>query len=162
METLAVFIVIGVVIWFIAMGRHNRPPRVSVKDKATPNAEPGKIKLKTPNKSKVAKAPREYSTSIVGESNYQNNISFLEVGEPVKFFREPSNPFDSDAVAVTNYEGHTIGYLARDCPRKAAIVKENSPAYGYVDFIGGKPKGVRLQVSHSGPAVGERDYRADR
>ncbi len=55
----------------------------------------------------------QYNIDIVGEDNRNLNSRFLEVGHPLRFEKEPSNPFNPLAIKVL-YDNTHIGYLPPD------------------------------------------------
>lgn len=67
---------------------------------------------------------KSYRVGIVGEANYQRAIAGLREGEVVLLRPEPDNPHDPRAVAVTDGDGATIGYLPREHWLKAALLDE--------------------------------------
>lgn len=102
-----------------------------------------------------------YKVSLVGEQSYRRAVRRVSEGDYVDFFREPDNPYDSEAVSVTNLDGETLGYLARGCWLRRSILSEQGRWIGQVDYVGGSPRGVRLRVAKDPDAViGERPYMA--
>lgn len=59
--------------------------------------------------------PGRYTLHLAGEQfdGRQATIRELKVGTPLLFRREPDNPYDSCAVAVTTVAGRDIGYIPR-------------------------------------------------
>ena len=57
-----------------------------------------------------------FTFRVVGESfeNRQLDLDRLVLGDAVYLIREPSNPYDSNAVAVVNRERRVLGYLKRE------------------------------------------------
>jgi tellurite resistance protein/DNA-directed RNA polymerase subunit RPC12/RpoP len=57
-----------------------------------------------------------FTFRVVGESfeNRQLDLDRLVIGEAVYLIREPSNPYDLNAVAVVNRERRLLGYLKRE------------------------------------------------
>ena len=57
-----------------------------------------------------------FTFRVVGESfeNRQLDLDRLVIGDAVYLIREPSNPYDSNAVAVVNRERRVLGYLKRE------------------------------------------------
>ena|SRR5688572_8812790 len=65
-----------------------------------------------PPKRKIFDVVGEAATNRDGRKR-QDILCEVEPGEPVELRREPQNPYDSHAVAVTVH-GETVGYLARE------------------------------------------------
>ena len=84
----------------------------------------------------VVSAGERFETEIVGESHYQSSIircvrsgsGYEEAGLranadfDVRLIREPTNPYDVNAVIVASVTGATLGYLARDLAAEFAPV----------------------------------------
>lgn len=64
-----------------------------------------------PPKRKIFDVVGEAATNADGRRR-QDILCHVKPGEPVELTREPENPYDSNAVAVT-VDGETVGYLAR-------------------------------------------------
>ncbi len=105
-----------------------------------------------------AEEPREdqrtYSLSVVGES-YDNDdgtsrqkiIRRCKAGDQIVLRREPDNPYDPNAIAVTTAAGEQIGYLSRDnaewvpdalekAERTTVVIKSISAAEGAPKLLG--------------------------
>lgn len=68
-----------------------------------------------------AGAPRKRVFALVGEGqansdgeSRQKLLLSVEPGDPVELKRDQDNPFDTNAVAVRDVAGKTLGYLPRD------------------------------------------------
>jgi hypothetical protein len=70
-----------------------------------------------PPKRKIFDVVGEAATNSDGRKR-QDILCEVEPGEPVELTREPQNPYDPNAIAVTVH-GHTVGSIARE---DAAIV----------------------------------------
>ena len=73
--------------------------------------------------------------------------------------REPDNPFDSDALCVRTPGDETIGYVPRDSWLRSALVHEGKGCEAWIDYIGGRPKGVRLGLVLTDNPIEDRPYR---
>lgn len=65
-----------------------------------------------PPKRKIFDVVGETATNADGRKR-QDILCDVEPGEPVQLTREPDNPYDSNAIAVTVH-GETVGYIARE------------------------------------------------
>jgi hypothetical protein len=65
-----------------------------------------------PPKRKIFDVVGEAATNADGRKR-QDILCDGEHGEPVALLREPQNPYDPNAIAVT-VDGDTVGYIARD------------------------------------------------
>ena len=103
---------------------------------------------------------KSYPVGIVGESNYQGTIRHLRVGQLVKLLHEPSNPYDSRAIAVAASNGDTIGYIPRDFWLRDALLDEAKPCSARVLNLSKGPKatGVTIEVALAGEPIGERAF----
>lgn len=57
---------------------------------------------------------KTYPVGIVGEQHYREAVARCRAGQPVVLYREPRNPFDAGAIAVTSAAGELIGYIPKD------------------------------------------------
>ena len=108
---------------------------------------------------------KSYPVPLHGESNYQAAISKLAVGDLVYLEAEPENPFDKNAVAVTDSLRRTLGYLPRDSWLKRALIKEKKSCLARVHSIKGGGRagsgnvGVVILVTiDEGHKIGMRQY----
>ena len=91
---------------------------------------------------------------IVGESHYQTAIARCRTGERVLLIRQPDNPYDKNAVAVTRTDGAILGYISRDEARGfAKLLDSGHKIYAEIHGIYGgssdKPSfGIWLDVYH--------------
>lgn len=83
-----------------------------------------------------------FDFAIVGESNYQRHISSAnDEADPVfSVEREPSNPYDRNAVVV-KHKGRIVGYLARAEAEAVAPIFDTIERGGQVVMCLGKIKG---------------------
>lgn len=82
-----------------------------------------------------------------------NRMGILDPGSTLVLKREPSNPYDSFAVAVLASNGQQIGYLPKDCARQISINMANGTTYNAsVSAItggdAGNAYGVNIQISY--------------
>jgi hypothetical protein len=109
----------------------------------------------------VGSGAQAYPLGIVGERNYQPAIRRCREGAPVTLMLEPDNPYDADAVVVVSQHGQTIGYLARDCWMREAILTEGKGCSARIKGIqrGEKgPLGVVLEAIPGGPPLLTRSF----
>jgi len=89
---------------------------------------------------------------IVGESHYQATIELCRERERVLLIRQPNNPYDKNAVAVTRVDGSILGYISREeAPSFARHLDSGLKIYAEIHGIyggtSGKPsRGVWLDV----------------
>ena len=69
-----------------------------------------------------------YPCSVSGEASYQDAIKRTRIGERIALRLEPDNPYDTDAIALENSNGETIGYLPRNNFLASAIHENTSEA----------------------------------
>ena len=108
---------------------------------------------------------KSYPVPLHGESNYQAAIPELAVGDLVFLEAEPENPFDNNAVAVTDSSRRTLGYIPRDSWLKRALIKEKKSCLARVHSLnGGRRRGsgnvgvVILVTIDEGHRIGTRQY----
>jgi len=104
---------------------------------------------------------RTYPVGIVGEASYQRAFRQCSAGQPVQIVHELGNPYDDRALAVATADGHTIGYIARDCWLHDAVHEEGHGCEASIKEIssaGAGKFGVVLDVSIGGPAVRTRPF----
>jgi hypothetical protein len=94
---------------------------------------------------------KTYSVGLVGESNYQDAIGLLDVGERVWLSPEPDNPHDPRAIVARDANGAPIGYVPRDSWLTGALIDEGKGSRAIVESIeggdAGRPnRGVVLSV----------------
>ena len=96
----------------------------------------------------MAKKPRTYQVSIVGESFYRSAIKETDEGDYVDLVKETGNPHAKNDIAlrVDNTFGDTIGYIPEDNWLYQALIVENKNALARVSFKDGRPAGIRLEV----------------
>lgn len=82
-----------------------------------------------------------------------NRMGILDPGSPLILKREPSNPYDSFAVAVFASNGQQIGYLPKDCARQVST--NMAKGISYRANVGtvtggdvGNAYGVNVQISY--------------
>lgn len=72
-----------------------------------------------------------FTFRVVGEA-YENRFQYLsklQIGEEVLLKREPGNPHDSNAIAVTNRERKVLGYLKREVSEWFAPILDKGRRY---------------------------------
>lgn len=80
--------------------------------------------------------PKQYRiTQFVGishreDSEYERYKNLVD-GEKVLLVKEPSNPYDKNAIKVLTQDGYHIGYLARDYARNLNRSLNNFISYGW-------------------------------
>lgn len=91
---------------------------------------------------------KTYGVSIVGEASYQPAVRATDEGDYVDLVIETGNPHSQSGTAlrVDNMDGDTIGYVPEDNWLYRAVVTERKGGLARVDFKGGKPLGIRLEV----------------
>ncbi|WP_278983227.1 HIRAN domain-containing protein [Sphingobium yanoikuyae] len=77
-----------------------------------------------------------YFLRITGVSHHQEALAETCVGEAVRFFHEPDNPYDCMAIRVENSGGRTIGYVPRTSWLRTAVHEQGRGVAGVVDSIG--------------------------
>ena len=90
-------------------------------------------------------------TRVVGVTfdGRQAVVAKLKVGEKILLRREPSNPYDANAIRVERFSGQQIGYIDRF---KAASLAPKFDAHGVlvvgtvIQLVGGLSKGRSLGV----------------
>jgi hypothetical protein len=77
-----------------------------------------------------------YTFRVVGDhiGNRGNYIDRLSLGVRVVLRREPSNPYDRNAVAVWDAHGNQLGYLKRDVAAWFAGILDSGRAYSTIAF----------------------------
>jgi hypothetical protein len=108
-------------------------------------------------------SPRTYPVTLVGEQHYQGAIARCRVGDPVRIWREPSNPHDEDAFAVARLDGATLGYIPRDSFLQRAVHEEDKEIGARILSIEEDRRGqgfthVVLEVTFDGKPVEERAF----
>ena len=107
------------------------------------------------------KMSKTYTVGIVGEANYQAAIRSCSVGQRVRIFHEPDNPYDELALAVATDQGRTLGYIARDCWLQDAVHEEARGCEATIKEIsaaGGGMLCVVLDVTPSGHGIETRSF----
>ena len=63
-------------------------------------------------------------------------LNRCSVGENLKLLREPNNPYDKNAVAVTRHNGEQLGYLPREAAKQVSQLLDNGCSHRVeiVDF----------------------------
>ena len=75
----------------------------------------------------------------------QQVVASLEHGEQVMLKREPNNPHDSHAIALTTQKGRSIGYIPRaEAKRIAPLIDQGVRFIAYVDLY---PAGKREETN---------------
>jgi len=103
---------------------------------------------------------RSYTVGLVGESKFQSNIKFAQVGDEVSLRLEPDNPHDPSAIAAENGKGQTIGYLPRDSFMHELIIDKHQTVGVHIVSIGEAENGllgVQITVEKS-PVRATRVY----
>lgn len=97
------------------------PPKVSSRKQVTAN-NPAQVDL-----------PR-YTFRVVGDhvGNRSDFIRTLRPGDALRLIREPSNPYDSNAVAVYDSSQRQLGYLKREVAAWFSSVMTRKPAKAWV------------------------------
>lgn len=104
---------------------------------------------------------KAYKIGIVGERNYQDAIRSCAQGDPVLVEREPDNPYDDRALAVTRADGRVIGYIPRDSFLQRAVHDEGRGCIAEISAIrvGGEAmRGVVIEVELVDSALSERSF----
>jgi len=109
-----------------------------------------------------------YELAIVGESHYMAELRALgsrrsDSGLPLEFIatllREPTNPYDANAIVVLSDRGKPIGYLSKEDaldygPALVAIETQNKTAQCRAKLVGGTKEkrniGVWLDIDPPG------------
>jgi hypothetical protein len=102
-----------------------------------------------------------YSVGIVGETNYQTEISRTSPGERAWICFEEGNPYDSQALRVENACGKTIGYIARSSWLRDAIFDQGRGVTATIKDIARAPGGalgVVLDVTLTDDDLPHRTY----
>jgi hypothetical protein len=105
--------------------------------------------------------PEVYHVGLVGERNYQAVIAQCAVGQTAQLFREPGNPYDDLAIAVTGPGGATIGYVGRDNWLRTAINEEGKGCRASISGVGvgeGGLLGVVIDVELCEGPLSERPF----
>lgn len=92
-----------------------------------------------------------YTIHLVGESNYQQAVGRLSIGEAVQLLPEPDNPHDPRAIRAVDVTGATLGYVERGSWIARAMLDEKTSVRARVlEIIGGGAEqtmqGVVLEV----------------
>lgn len=101
-----------------------------------------------------------YPLGLVGERNYQLEISSCSVGERVFVCKEPDNPFDDMALKVETASGRTIGYVPRSSWLRDAIHEQGRGVTATIKSMDGDMGliGVVLNVTLTDDELRERRY----
>lgn len=78
---------------------------------------------------------RTYPVSLVGEQYYAGTVAALRVGDEARIWREPDNPYDALALAVSDAAGRMIGYVPKDCFLQRAIHDEEKACRATIGLI---------------------------
>lgn len=84
---------------------------------------------------------KRYPVGLVGESNYQQAIRAMKVGDPVWLEREPDNPHDPAAIRVVDCDDNVLGYIPRDHWLKRAMIEEGRECPAKIKEIHGGDRG---------------------
>lgn len=88
-----------------------------------------------------------YSSELVGESNYQDAVRRLQVGDPIELVHEPDNAYDALAVKACDLSGRTVGYVPRGSWLQRLVAEDQTDAFALVrSVIGGEPGKPALGV----------------
>lgn len=82
--------------------------------------------------------PFEILMEVAGFRHNDVSTESISIGDPVELVREPENPVDPEAIAVTHARGK-IGYIARPFCGAVANWLSNFSYQGHVERINGKP-----------------------
>lgn len=103
-----------------------------------------------------------YPVGLVGERNYQGQISECWEGQPVYICHEPDNPYDALALKVETAERICIGYIPRKSWLRDAIHDEGRGVASTIASIsdggGVGLLGVVIHVTLTDDDVRERSY----
>ncbi|WP_210417881.1 HIRAN domain-containing protein [Bythopirellula goksoeyrii] len=77
-----------------------------------------------------------YTFRVVGDhiGDREQWIARLELGSPIKIQREPRNPYDTNAIAVSDIEGRQLGYLKREVAIWFAPILDRGRQFGFTAF----------------------------
>lgn len=120
--------------------------------------------LPTTREAERPRGAASYPVGIVGEKNYQPAIRRCREGEAVSLIREPSNPYDSRAIAAVCARGRTLGYIANDSFLHRAVWKEKKGCTAQIRSIAlrnGGLLGVVLDVQFCAGPLDERAFAGD-
>ena len=90
--------------------------------------------------------PFRYVFDIAGYRYYRDDVLDLALEEPVIFQREPTNPFDPDAVKVVRHNGARLGYVNRMQSQSVLRWLTHGSIEAYVFRLNGRPAYPRLFV----------------
>jgi hypothetical protein len=104
-----------------------------------------------------------YPVGLVGESNYQEQISSCSRGERVYICHEADNPYDDLALKVETAGGQTLGYIARSSWLRDAIHEQGRGVTAVIKEIAGPEGriGVVIDVTLTDDEVYHRQYGAN-
>lgn len=85
----------------------------------------------------------------VGVSHYKENLQLLDEGMTVTLTREPSNPWDKNAVVISTQSGQVLGYLPREIAARVPdayfpVTAEITRCLEYDNQVAG----LRMRVLH--------------
>ncbi len=110
----------------------------------------------------MPKPARAYPVRLAGTRGYQAAIAAAAPGDPVQLLCETGNPFDADAIAVTDARGATLGYIPRDSWVQRAVAREGKGATASIETLSTGADaitGVTIAVTLTDDgAIGARDY----
>jgi hypothetical protein len=104
---------------------------------------------------------RKFPVSLVGEQHYRAAVAAIGVGDEVRIWHEPGNPYDAFALAVTDARGQTLGYLPKDCFLRRAVHDEGKGCSGTVLNLHKGERGftqVTIEVELGGEPVQQREF----
>ncbi|PZQ21267.1 MAG: hypothetical protein DI569_12630 [Sphingopyxis macrogoltabida] len=73
---------------------------------------------------------------LAGVSHHQQALADTCIGEAVRFFHEPDNPYDCMAIRVENSGGQTLGYVPRNNWLRTVVHEKGRGVAGVIDSIG--------------------------
>ncbi len=137
------------------------PPQLRQKAKAVRIAHQLAMKAKLANEREAKKLRKPIgnfdfmAAGISHEGRSEIVESYIEAGTLIYLVREPSNPFDANAVALRSPQGYSVGYVPReDAELMAPLLDEGA---SHVAFCKKILHGRRLQI----PVVVASLYRGD-
>jgi len=102
--------------------------------------------------------PDSMITKVVGVTfdGRQAIVAKLQVGEEIQLWREPTNPYDENAIRVERLNREQIGYINRFLAADLADIFDAhcGPVKGYVRYLTGGAQGrysLGVQISFTVP-----------
>ena len=98
---------------------------------------------------------KDFITKLVGVTfdNRQENIKKIRAGETILLIREPNNPYDENAIAVSTRSGLSLGHIKRELAYELAprLDRLGRPLEGKVLAVtggdGGRSFGVNISFN---------------